>query len=173
MWFEKRNTKFWLIFHWTKWKNYFLLNWFILSYHPLTKYSLQLLQKASFIWPLLSNATKIPPWQKPKRQGGAPCFSICAILNTVSEAESSISRGLWGLKLKIPLKCSSPTIKLPFLQLSLPPPCSRRSQPKIVKSCRHRTGDELGVDSLWWRRRILLFPNPHTTPSPCSYYKTN
>lgn len=146
----------------------------VLYLTPLTEYtSLQLIQKASFFWSLLSNATEIPPWQKPKGHGGAPGFSLCAILNTVSEAESSISRGLWGLKLKIPLKSASPTIKLSFLQLSLPPPCSRRSQPKIVKSCRHRTGDELGVDSLWWQRRILLFPNPHTTPSPCSPYKTN
>lgn len=172
MWFEKETQNSDLFSIEPSAKTIFYVT--VLYLTPLTEYtSLQLIQKASFFWSLLSNATEIPPWQKPKGHGGAAGFSLCAILNTVSEAESSISRGLWGLKLKIPLKSASPTIKLSFLQLSLPPPCSRRSQPKIVKSCRHRTGDELGVDSLWWQRRILLFPNPHTTPSPCSPYKTN
>ena len=83
--------------------------------------------------------------------------------------------GTAGLKVKDYFEICIPYHQtLPLQSALLPPPCSRHSLSRKIKSCRHRAGDELGADPLWWQKRILLFPNPHITPSPPpSPYKSN
>lgn len=128
----------------------------------------QVPQRVSFIW---SSSQLVMPLKcrrdkslREKKKVGGGRLPLGATGNTVSGAQGFISQGLQGLKLKITLKSASPTIKLScYIPPSLIPPAITPS-PEKIKSCRHRAGDELGVDPLWWQRMILLFPNPHTQP---------
>lgn len=45
--------------------------------------------------------------------------------------------------------------------------CSSHLQTAFTFTPPLQPRDEFGSDPLWWQRRILLFPNPYTTPSPC------